>query len=279
MASSYPHVRHSALGTLLASAVLVMSSCSEQYADVVILDPDEGQGASNSGGEPFDDSEPGTSVDTNDPGLADLCQPCDMNGDCGGNNDICLVLSWLDGFCGMDCNRDADCPIGYQCTNLLISPDLQQCTPASGSCADPYPGIDLDPPSNSELRLYVLDLMNEMREAENIDPLRSDDCLDDVATEALDDLERTMDEGYKFRRECEDQIPSCRCNWQADSQVSVPLQGFTSWQQAVERPFERAYDPGSTFHEVYDEDWTRVGVAVDFDRDYVHISVEFAPDG
>jgi hypothetical protein len=40
-----------------------------------------------------------------------FCAPCEENGDCGGNGNMCLN----GGYCGVTCEGDSDCPGGFDC--------------------------------------------------------------------------------------------------------------------------------------------------------------------
>lgn len=268
-----PH-RVSLLVLLLSGALLLTASCSDRYADAVILDP-EVTDARTRPGDPFDGGSGGP--EGHDPGLDDLCRPCANIDDCGNSNDLCLQLPGQDGFyCGMDCDRNSDCPEGYECTNVQFSPDLEQCTPSSGSCDDPA-GINLsDLPGDQEARDYVLDLMNDLRRDADLELLRQSDCLEEIASDSLDEWEFVGSQGTKFRRECLEYIPDCRCNWQIESQAWALLEQH-NWEAALQRLFEQADDWGNEFHTVYDDQWSEVGIAVDFVSGYVLLSVEFSP--
>ncbi|MDP2314545.1 MAG: hypothetical protein Q8P41_16705 [Pseudomonadota bacterium] len=39
------------------------------------------------------------------------CAPCEDDGDCGGNGNMCLN----GGYCGVTCDSDTDCPGGFDC--------------------------------------------------------------------------------------------------------------------------------------------------------------------
>lgn len=41
------------------------------------------------------------------------CHDCDSDADCGGNGNICL-----NGYCGVSCTYDSDCPAGYDCAGI-----------------------------------------------------------------------------------------------------------------------------------------------------------------
>ena len=262
------------LAAALGTAVLVTASCSERYADAVIVDPeatdDEATGGNGSGS--FDDSDAGNDGDR-DPGYYDLCKPCSDDDDCGWDNDLCLQWPLGGMYCAMDCERDSDCPEGYECSNIQFLSSLDQCTPISGSCDDPTSD---EPPTEEELRSFVLDLMNDLRDQYDIDPLTRSECLDGIAFLAVEEMQTTNQSGTLFRRLCQDEIPDCDCDWQEESQAWVPLNDRT-WQDALEHHFSHAPEPGNDFQDVLDDDWARVGIGVDLDRDYVRLSVEFAP--
>lgn len=43
------------------------------------------------------------------------CEPCNDDGDCGGNGNMCLSF----GYCGVACDSSNDCPAGYQCGDVV----------------------------------------------------------------------------------------------------------------------------------------------------------------
>jgi hypothetical protein len=212
--------------------------------------------------------EPGSDIDFDDWGLPDLCTRCLDDGDCGGNNDRCLDLPGLDGYCGMDCKSDANCPVDYEC-------NMDQCTPVSLSCDDLDGDSVPEPPGSEEAREYVLGVINDNRSQQELQPLRRNECLDGIAAEALDEWESTWTPGSKFQRECLESTTACQCDWAAEAQGSVSLEDRT-WEQALEHPFSRV-EESDPFNEVLEPAWESVGIAVDFEGTYVLISVEFAP--
>ncbi|MDX9722169.1 MAG: CAP domain-containing protein [Myxococcota bacterium] len=86
------------------------------------------------------DTDTDIAVDTTDTELAEadssptsvLCQPCQIDADCGGSN-VCL-FNRQNGevFCGIDCRSEA-CPAGYECAP--IDTGIAQCVPLSLTCS------------------------------------------------------------------------------------------------------------------------------------------------
>jgi hypothetical protein len=68
---------------------------------------------------------------TDDQGQAGLCQACESNADCVGEDAKCLLLNESGGsaelVCGRSCSSNADCPGGFEC--LQLDANNSQCLP------------------------------------------------------------------------------------------------------------------------------------------------------
>lgn len=67
---------------------------------------------------------------------AGLCQACNTSTDCYEDHALCLQLEdspTAPGYCGRDCDVDADCPGGFFCAELVETDD-RQCTPTAFTC-------------------------------------------------------------------------------------------------------------------------------------------------
>jgi hypothetical protein len=271
-------VRAAGPASILALAMLV--ACGERYADVVVkeevdLTTDGGAGAPPSGAT---GSGGGFAFDRED-SLQDLCDRCSRSSQCGGPGDLCLEVPFSDdGYCGMSCNRDSDCPPDYECIDVGGPGDWEQCVPESRSCLDLIsdPGED---PTTEQLRAYVFEVVNDVREERGVELLQGDPCLERIGQEAVRELETEGTFKTKFNRECGEQVPNCECHWQEESQAFIEMVGRT-WQEAIRYPFDRAAETnpgGSFFRNVVSDEWTRIGIGIDLDRDYLRFSLEFAP--
>lgn len=261
---------------LLAAGGAALGACEEQYADAVVSEPmgssgsvsviPDPPGAGGAGNEPSDPNEgPPVSEDT-------LCLPCSSHLDCEGRDDLCLFIGG-EPRCGRACAGEHDCPSDYDCERVSDDPaDERQCVPEAASCRE-------SPASLGEMRAYVRDVVNDVRERRGLEPLRGSACLDEIGQQAVAELAVEGTVNTKFNRECVNFIPYCDCDWRGESQAFVNLDSRT-WEEAVEYPFERAAqsDPdGSFFRNVVSDDWERVGIGVLLDYDYLRISLEFAP--
>ena len=60
-----------------------------------------------------------------------LCEPCDMDGQCGGNGNLCIGINvggqFLDRTCSLDCTN-ATCPSGFECIDVRAG-TARQCRP------------------------------------------------------------------------------------------------------------------------------------------------------
>ena len=66
------------------------------------------------------------------PEVFDLCKPCEQDYECGGLADRCIEVE--DGtYCGADCQRDGECPDGYDCRDFG---GFYQCVPEANYCSD-----------------------------------------------------------------------------------------------------------------------------------------------
>ncbi len=47
------------------------------------------------------------------------CHPCQDDGDCGGNDNLCLSIGDAESnYCGVTCESESDCPNGYTCAGI-----------------------------------------------------------------------------------------------------------------------------------------------------------------
>ena len=68
------------------------------------------------------------------PSDGSLCSTCDVHGDCGGAEDMCLFARDGYAFCSEDCTSSA-CPGGYTCEPIATRTGVvNQCVPDSGRC-------------------------------------------------------------------------------------------------------------------------------------------------
>ena len=70
---------------------------------------------------------------------ANLCKPCEDNGDCdstAGAEDVCVDYGAEGSFCGGACEADDDCPWGFSCltTVTVDGLDTKQCVADAGVC-------------------------------------------------------------------------------------------------------------------------------------------------
>lgn len=262
--------------SLIAAGATVLGACDEQYADAVVKEPVGSSGSvsvipdpTGAGGARPDPPDPNTGPPVTED---TLCLPCSSHVDCEGRDDLCLFIGG-EPRCGRACAGEHDCPSDYDCERVSDDPDDQrQCIPEAASCRE-------SPASIGEMRAFVRDVVNDVRERRGLEPLRGSACLDDIGQEAVAELAIEGTVNTKFNRECANFIPYCDCDWRQESQAFVNLDSRT-WEEAVEYPFERAAesDPdGSFFRNVVSDEWERVGVGVMLDYDYLRISLEFAP--
>lgn len=61
-----------------------------------------------------------------------LCDPCTVNDECGGKDDLCVNYGGGNTRCGQDC-RSASCPAGYRCYNIGNGA-RKQCAPVNLQC-------------------------------------------------------------------------------------------------------------------------------------------------
>jgi hypothetical protein len=68
--------------------------------------------------------------------LSVLCQPCDDQGQCGGQGNTCLEFGEGTSVCGVSCKTDEDCPQDYGCFQVADGDTIydSQCAPRSLSC-------------------------------------------------------------------------------------------------------------------------------------------------
>jgi streptogramin lyase len=70
------------------------------------------------------------------PEFFDLCKECSDSDECGEDGDQCVEVAGEGAFCGISCELDKDCPLGYACNNVTMveGGKAKQCIPATGSC-------------------------------------------------------------------------------------------------------------------------------------------------
>ncbi len=69
-------------------------------------------------------------------GLA-ICEPCSADAQCGGADDLCVVLGSMgEGYCGTDCDVVDDCDADFDCAPVESIDGMvaKQCVPTSGVC-------------------------------------------------------------------------------------------------------------------------------------------------
>ena len=95
--------------------------------DMLVGGKDNGRGGDTAS---LEDSDPSQDLAVGDESTppAEQCQPCVAQGDCPGAK--CLPLD-EGGFCLLQCDTDAECAPGYQCTEV---DDASYCVPAEGQC-------------------------------------------------------------------------------------------------------------------------------------------------
>lgn len=69
-------------------------------------------------------------------GDGELCAPCGRSGECGGDDDLCVInAATNEAFCGTFCQVDSDCPDEFHCTDVRRA-EVRQCVPNRGICPD-----------------------------------------------------------------------------------------------------------------------------------------------
>lgn len=69
-----------------------------------------------------------------------ICKPCVENKDCISplitKNDKCVSYGADGSFCGVECDKEKECPDGYQCKNIVSvdGKESMQCVPSEGEC-------------------------------------------------------------------------------------------------------------------------------------------------
>lgn len=261
-----------------AVTTLLAGACSDQYADPIVAPSDSGSGGTfNPFGSTYGQGGAGDfpyDPDGNwggDP-YETLCHPCDSHADCGGRDDLCL-FGHDEARCGKACFGERDCPRDYDCEAIPLGAGTSwQCVPDNANCSDLVPTLE-------QLRAYLLDVVNDTRDRRDLEALEIDDCLEGVGQAAVVEIETEGTFKTKFNRECAARIPDCDCGWREESQAFVSVADRT-WREAANYPFDRAaeYDPdGNFFRNVVSTEWTRVGIGVLLDDDYLRFSLEFAP--
>ena len=71
--------------------------------------------------------------------LAYLCQPCNIDADCGqqptASGNRCLDYGSIGKYCGVECEVEDDCPAGYECQDLGLGEAVPaQCVLQNGTC-------------------------------------------------------------------------------------------------------------------------------------------------
>jgi hypothetical protein len=229
-----------------------------------------GFGGGTSGfGSTTDGGEGGAAPQTPDAGVATLCEPCDSHEKCGDAFDRCVGLDnrW---YCAMACGYDGACPDGYHCRDVIEGPqDSWQCVPERNAC-----GASSTP---DEMRAYALQVVNELRNRRNLDPLKMTECLNMIGQDSVVEYEAQRTPFTKFNRECKKLIPNCDCGWQAEH-PGVPGINFRTWQEAILEHIEAAAaDPESTGANVVSQEWDEIGIGVLLREDNVWLTLEFAP--
>lgn len=79
-----------------------------------------------------------------------LCAPCESDGECGGQGNVCAKLEGGK-VCATECTADDGCPDGYKCLDIARGSWLttMACVPASLSCDD------VDPSASTEGRVVI----------------------------------------------------------------------------------------------------------------------------
>ncbi|MFH1531627.1 MAG: MopE-related protein [Pseudomonadota bacterium] len=70
------------------------------------------------------------------PPTGNICKPCETDGDCHYQGDLCLPIGETGMHCGMDCSAGQGCPSGYECGAVEREGrgPAAQCLPVTGSC-------------------------------------------------------------------------------------------------------------------------------------------------
>ncbi len=205
-------------GALLGAALSLLAACGERSLNpIVAVSSDQNlAGEANGGGDSAE-------------GPTGLCGACSSSGDCGDANDAC-VRHQNERFCGRGCDRERDCPEGYDCVELNDD-RLRQCVPRLG-CPAPR-----TPPSPSDFRDYVLARVNAERVARDQPPLEPSACLDELAQQSALELARTDEPLGKYVKECDPIWPACECGWSAEAEVAVSPYDL-DWRAAVDHAVE-----------------------------------------
>ena len=78
-----------------------------------------------------------------------LCDPCRKNADCnedGKSGNLCVGFGKPGSFCGVQCELDKDCPIGYECgtvTDATTGKKSNQCVVTAGICKCSQRAVEL----------------------------------------------------------------------------------------------------------------------------------------
>lgn len=71
---------------------------------------------------------------------ASVCQPCSWDGQCGGEQDLCLQFGVEDRACGRACTDSSQCGVGFACSPRPLTSvegtSGRQCIPESGQCPE-----------------------------------------------------------------------------------------------------------------------------------------------
>ena len=65
-----------------------------------------------------------------------LCQPCESADDCGGDDNMCVLINNDQAVCTVLCQSDEDCPNGYSCWDVATDVTIvsKQCAPSDLVC-------------------------------------------------------------------------------------------------------------------------------------------------
>lgn len=129
------------LSTLVLAVALAAAGCSDdggtdqnngEPADVGVdaadVQPDVGADVA---------ADAADTADTADASIGFLCQPCTLDGQCGGAEDRCLTMPAGDQGCTQACDPEAEapCPGGFVCSQVDEAGDFQ-CVPEEFTCQD-----------------------------------------------------------------------------------------------------------------------------------------------